>query len=161
VQLYVLFRHGSAVPVEKAGSDEARWLTPEGRREVGRVARLLPFKPSVVLTSPYTRAQETAEIIAHVWGSGVVVVDELAPGRARCKNIASLVDGEPRAVIVGHNPDLEELLCCLIGGGNVVLKPGSAAVVEVEDGWKRGRGTLVELITPELAARAAALAEKG
>ena len=145
----VVMRHGRAVPAEEAGGDENRWLTEEGRREAEAVARILPKGLSRVYTSPLRRARETAEIVARVLGVGVVVVDELAPGKPRCRGrLVELV--QPGSVIVGHNPDLEELLCCLIGGGNVHLSPAAAAVVEAQ-GLRRGAGRLVELITPRAA----------
>ena len=150
----MLLRHGRAVSAEEAGGDENRWLTPEGRREVEAVARLLPRGLSAVYSSPLRRARETAEIVSRVLGVGVVVVEELRPGRPRCRGALADLAG-PGSVLVGHNPDLEELLCCLIGGGSVRLSPAAAAVVEAE-GLGRGRGSLVELITPR-----AALAAEG
>jgi phosphohistidine phosphatase len=150
--LIIVMRHGRAVPAEEAGGDTNRWLTPEGRRDVEAVARLLPRGAvRVVYTSPLRRARETAEIVARVHGAGVVVLEDLAPGRAGCHRLDGAV--APGAVLVGHNPDLEELLCCLIGGGHVHLAAGAAAVVEAER-LSRGAGRLVELITPRLAREA-------
>ena len=155
--LLIVIRHGRAVPKEQAGSDENRWLLPDAREEVRLVARLLPVKPSAVYTSPLRRARETAEIVAEETGAGLVVADELAPGRASCRSLGSLA--APGAALVGHNPDLEELVSCLMGGGRVRLSAGSAAVLEHrgEGGPRLARGEwrLVELITPALARRAA------
>jgi len=150
--IIVVMRHGRAVSADEAGGDENRWLTEEGRRDVELVARLLPPGVRVVYSSPLRRARETAEIVARVLGVGVVVVEELRPGRARCRGgLAELA--KPGSLLVGHNPDLEEILCCLIGGGNVHLEAGAAAVVETER-LAKGAGRLVELITPGLARRA-------
>ena len=147
---FILFRHGKAVSREEAGSDEERWLLPEAKREVEAVARLLPFKPVEVLSSPLRRARETAEIIAGVWGVAVRVVEELAPGRASCSSLNGLeLEGR---VLVGHNPDLEELVSCLTGG-RVKLEAGGYAYVEAE-GLAEGAGRLRALVQPWLAARA-------
>ena len=46
-----------------------RPLTARGRRRAARLARLLqPFAPQLLLTSPLTRAEQTAEILGHRLG---------------------------------------------------------------------------------------------
>ncbi len=161
--ILIVMRHGRAVPKEQAGSDENRWLLPEAREEARLVARLLPVKPSAVYTSPLRRARETAEIVAEETGSGVVVTEHLSPGKTSCRGLDGII--APGAVLVGHNPDLEELVSCLIGGGNVHLSAGSAAVLEYTgDGAPRparAEWRLLELITPGLARRAAERLTRG
>ncbi len=147
--LIIFFRHGRAVSKEEAGSDEARWLTPRGRCEVEAVARLLPVKPPVIYTSPLRRARETAEIIAGVHGSRVEVVDGLAPGADL--GVVKSLRLEDGVVLVGHNPDFEEMLEALTGG-RVKLSAGAAAGVEVDENL--GEGRLVFLVPPVVATRA-------
>jgi phosphohistidine phosphatase SixA len=63
VQIYLL-RHGIA---ENSTPDSDRALTPEGREKLRRVlarARDADVAPSLILSSPYRRALETAEIAA-------------------------------------------------------------------------------------------------
>jgi len=146
--LVVFFRHGRAVSKEEAGSDENRWLTPRGRCEVEAVARLLPVKPLVVYTSPLRRARETASIISSIHGSEVRVLERLAPGAdlGVLKEV-ELVDG---VVLVGHNPDLEEMVEALTGG-RVKLSAGAAAGVDVDESL--ASGTLVFLVPPAVATR--------
>ncbi|NOZ88368.1 MAG: hypothetical protein GXO15_00395 [Crenarchaeota archaeon] len=143
--VFALMRHGRAVSRDVAGGDEERWLLPEARVEVELVARVLPFKPSRVYSSPLRRARETAEIVAGVWGSRVEVVEWLAPGRLSCLELRGVELDE--VVLVGHNPDLEELLACLTGG-RVRLRPGGLAVVEAVEPLE-STGTLLELVQPE------------
>src|SRR5438132_9514085 len=64
--------------------DAARPLTPDGRRKMARAAeglkQLVP-ELDLLAASPYKRALETAEIIAHAYGQQRVErVPELAPG---------------------------------------------------------------------------------
>src|SRR5437773_11220092 len=65
--------------------DAARPLTPDGRRKMARAAEgLKQLVPELELlaASPYKRALETAEIIAHAYGDQRVErVGELAPAR--------------------------------------------------------------------------------
>jgi phosphohistidine phosphatase len=65
VQIYLL-RHGIA---ENTTPDSERALTPEGREKLRRVlarARAADVALSLILSSPYRRAIETAEIAAEV-----------------------------------------------------------------------------------------------
>jgi len=66
VQIHLL-RHGRAEEAGQGGSDSARKLTAGGRAEVQQVlerARRVGVVPSLILTSPYVRALESAEIAA-------------------------------------------------------------------------------------------------
>jgi phosphohistidine phosphatase len=148
----VFFRHGEAVPASEAGSDEERWLTEKGRRDVELVARLLPWSPSEVLTSPLRRARETAEIIASLCNVEVRVEERLAPGTFSFEALEEIDPGDG-AVLVGHAPSMNNVVSALIGGGQVKIAAGGAAVVEAE-AIARGAGVLRELITPDLARRA-------
>src|SRR5690348_1434062 len=67
MEIYLL-RHGIA---GDASSDAERALTAEGREKLARVmkrARQAGVVPGVILSSPYRRAVETAEIAAEVLG---------------------------------------------------------------------------------------------
>ena len=149
--LLCFFRHGKA---EKTGDkpDFERELTPEGRLDVRLVAKLLPFKPTRIFTSPLKRAVQTASIIAELYGVKYEVFQELKPETARLSSILrlSLADG---TVLVGHAPSIEEIISELIGGGHIKLKAGSAAVLEFDENVEAGSGRLVLLITPETARR--------
>ncbi len=122
----ILFRHGKAVSKDVAGSDEARWLTEEGKRDVERVAKCLP-KPTKIYSSPLRRAKETAEILSKVFGVEYEVLEELAPGKLNLETFSKIA--KPGALYVGHNPDLEELLRSL--GCIAELKASGAAVVSL------------------------------
>jgi phosphohistidine phosphatase len=82
----IIFRHGEAEEKKPGQRDEERKLTVKGRRDVEVIARVLPWKPSRVYTSPLLRAAETAKIIAHIYGIEVVVTEYLKPEQTSIEN---------------------------------------------------------------------------
>src|SRR5256884_4378344 len=119
--------------------DSTRPLTPDGRRKRGRAALgLKEFAPELELlaASPYKRALETAEIIAHAYGDQRVErVPELAPGAGIDRVIGWLTGQAARntLTIVGHEPDLSQLVCVLLAGSNgpfLELRKGAACLLE-------------------------------
>ena len=144
----IVFRHGEAEEKRPGMSDEERRLTEKGRRDVECVARALPWRPFKIYTSPLVRAFETAEIIARIYGIDIIATDRLRPETASIESIRELqlVDG---VVLVGHAPSIERLVSDLIGGGNVRLRAGSAAGLEIENICE-GCAKLVFLVTPEI-----------
>ena len=144
-------RHGKAEERKPGQSDEERRLTDEGRQDVELIARLMPYKPSVVYTSPIRRAVETGEIVSRIWSVELRVVEELHPQLLSLDSLkrVSLTDN---AVLVGHAPGIEKLLSSLIGGGSIKLKAGAAAGIELER-VEEGKAVLLFIITPEIARR--------
>lgn len=147
----IIFRHGEAEEKRPGISDEERRLTEKGRKDVECVAKVLPWKPSIIFTSPLIRAVETAKIVANIHGLEVVV-DALRPEKTSLEGVKELqlVDG---AVLVGHAPSIEKLVSELIGGGSIKLRAGSATGLEIK-GVCRGCATLIFLITPDICSQA-------
>jgi phosphohistidine phosphatase len=143
-QLYLL-RHGIA---EDRGSpgvpDEERRLTPEGEKRVGQVAkglRRLKIEPDRIVTSPLPRARRTAEIVAEVLGleDRLEDADVLRAGTS-AGSIREWLRGREESclMLVGHNPDLTDLLGLLLGISVLSLpfdlKKGGIAALESDDG---------------------------
>src|SRR5579872_1339557 len=66
-----LFRHGHAEDAKAGRPDSGRALTDEGRKkaaEVVKSARRAGVAPSLIVSSPYLRAVETAEIAVEGFG---------------------------------------------------------------------------------------------
>src|ERR1700760_1085438 len=83
MELY-LFRHGIADDPQAGQSDADRALTAEGRRktaEVIKTARRAGLDPSLIVSSPYKRAMETAQIAADGldYKGDIVRLDALVP----------------------------------------------------------------------------------
>ena len=63
----LLVRHGEAVDMRAAPTDNDRWLTDPGRQTVAKVGKALTrldLQYSCIYTSPLVRAVQTAEILA-------------------------------------------------------------------------------------------------
>lgn len=154
--LLVLLRHGIAQDRVEGGVDADRRLTPKGlrrTREAVQGLRALGVAPRVVLSSPYRRARETAELALEALGPrGVEVVptDALLPDAPPADLLRVLerlaVD---HALAAGHAPHLDALLAHVLGAPGYVtsLRKAGAACVELVPG-PGPRGRLVWLIEP-------------
>ena len=116
-----LVRHSEAVDRIPSMPDAARYLSARGRvtfREMARRFRDAGGHPTRILTSPFVRAVQTAEILSEALGyDGEVVVEpRLSPGFDVEKLGAVLDDypGEKEIVFVGHEPDLGGTLARLL-----------------------------------------------
>jgi phosphohistidine phosphatase len=157
VELYFL-RHGIAAPRGDWGGDDAqRPLTEQGREEVARIAGLLArLAPALdaIVTSPFLRAAQTAEVVAEHLNlqDKVALDDRLAPG-FDIGRLGKLLKKFPQAkalLLVGHEPDFTTTIGELTGG-RVILKKGGMAYVESADESLK-RAVLVWLVQPGLAA---------
>src|SRR5713226_1807360 len=64
MEIYIL-RHGIAEEGKPGQADSGRRLTPEGKEKLAKIlacARKAGVQPDVMLSSPYKRAMETAEL---------------------------------------------------------------------------------------------------
>jgi phosphohistidine phosphatase len=159
MRLYVI-RHAEAAPHGQEGieRDEDRPLTAAGQeqsRRVGQALRARGVKLDQMLTSPLLRAKQTADGIVAGWGDEPPPLKEceyLAPGNKKKKLMRELlaVGGEAVAV-VGHNPDLTELIGWLIGekAATVSLAKAGLACIEFEGSPCKECGVLTWLVTPE------------
>ena len=137
----IFLRH--AVAAERAnwhGTDEDRPLTREGARRLKRV--LKATRPLVqaeeILTSPWLRARATAEIASEIWGLPLREAGWLAGGAANPREALEHVRLLGDVVLVGHEPDLGELVGFLIGVGALTLKKSGIAILR----GKPGEGTM-------------------
>lgn len=138
--LYVM-RHAEAVEGSDVLKDEWRYLTEKGRSAAGKVSALLARtgpKPRLTITSPLTRAVQTAEIAAEMaCRKNVVVASELLlPGGDIDELIAHLkgcADAK-RVMVVGHEPQLGSLVAALLGRSDeaLPLKKSACVALEVE-----------------------------
>lgn len=119
MQVYII-RHGHAVDEGFGLSDESRYLSKKGRknvREVGRVLRDAKVELDAILTSPLVRAVQTAELIAERLDFvGIVeAVPALAPGVPPRIIAAELASRGARVAVFGHEPGLSALGAFLCG----------------------------------------------
>ena len=158
MKLY-LVRHGIAEP-HNVTPDEKRALTPEGRLKIRQAAeglRRLGIKFDLILTSPLTRARQTAEIVAAELGQTKITEMRELVGDVDPKITVEALKPYQKIeslALVGHNPHLEGLLALLIAGSdrgaNISLKKGGVARLDAELSDTRIKAALTWLATPKL-----------
>src|ERR1035438_494590 len=126
MNLYIL-RHGIAVEPGTRGyeKDADRPLTPEGERKLSQIAEAmeaLDLTFDLILSSPYLRARQTAEIVAEALKARkrLEFSDSLAPGGSTMKLVELLNCLTPppqNVLLVGHEPYLSGLVSLLASGG--------------------------------------------
>lgn len=131
MRLY-LFRHGPAIEREDwAGDDAERPLTADGERVTRKTLKALRtlLRADEILTSPWRRARQTAELAAERLSLPLREADWLAGGAADVEEITEHLAGSADLVLVGHEPDLGSLLGYLTGGATVELKKAGVALL--------------------------------
>jgi phosphohistidine phosphatase len=138
--LYVL-RHAEAVEGSDALQDEWRYLTEKGRAVAEKmssaISKLGP-KTRLTITSPLTRAVQTAEIAAEkACRKNVIIASELLLPEADISKLVAYLKGcddAKRVMVVGHEPQLGSLVAALLGCGDRVLslKKGSCVALKLD-----------------------------
>jgi phosphohistidine phosphatase len=127
----VLVRHAEAEDRALGKPDPERVLVAAGRRAArttGRALAALRVEPECVVTSPYPRAHETAEIIADELGAPLA--DDEALLGVQVDDLAGLAERHgDDLVLVGHEPDLSVLLRA-VTGARVSFPKAAAAAIE-------------------------------
>jgi phosphohistidine phosphatase len=141
-------------------SNAARPLTPKGRRQLRKIgAAIKKLEPDfdLILSSPFMRARQTAEIVAASLKlkKCLKFSNALASGGAPSILIRQLEREKPapeKILLVGHEPDLSQLVSLLTTGGpHLELDFKKAGLCKVEAGKLRpGKcATLAWLLTPK------------
>lgn len=161
-------RHASAIqhnifpkeddqrPIDKLGKEQCH--------VVGRALVYLGVKVEAVISSPLTRAIQTAELAVTELGyKDRIVISEAMRPEANFDQFHDLLThyGESKAImVVGHNPSITEFLLHLMTGDEpsdcVDFKKGAVAKVEVYG----EKGVLHWLLTPKMASKLQAVSVK-
>ncbi|OYD95469.1 phosphohistidine phosphatase SixA [Nostoc sp. 'Peltigera membranacea cyanobiont' 210A] len=161
MELY-LIRHGIAEDKGLGIKDEERSLTKEGRQKTEKVAQKLVklgLNFDLILTSPFVRARQTADILI---GEKLSFQLEESSHLAHDGQISSWLKDwlEPRnysqntqLALVGHEPDLTSWAEILISGevkGSLVLKKAGMIGIKLpETGSPLGRSQMFWLTPPK------------
>lgn len=163
MHLYVV-RHGIAIDREDPSCppDPERHLTEEGVEKTAAVARgIAAFGATadLLLSSPYVRALQTAEIFAGIFKYSKQKIrrtDLLLPGGEPSLFFRELAkDKQSSAVFCfGHAPQLDDLIATALGSKHHVtaLKKAGVALVELRR-VSPASGQLVWLATPKMLRR--------
>jgi phosphohistidine phosphatase len=156
MQIYLL-RHGIAEDAQPGGPDAERPLTGEGRDKLRRVlkrARTADLDPSLILSSPYRRAVETAAVAAEVLGykGEIVRTRALAPEASPLdawEEIRNRKD-ERAILLASHEPLMSSMAAFLLDSPALRLEMKKAALVRIdcERFGPKAAGVLKWMLTP-------------
>ena len=158
MEIYLL-RHGIAEDRAPSGRDADRRLTEEGRAKLRRVlerAHSAGVSPSLILSSPYKRALETAEIAAHELGYGgrIVRVGSLAPDASppQVWNEIRQHRSESSILLAGHEPLFSATVAFLLGSTHAMVnfRKGALVRIDVENLGESPTGVLQWMITAKI-----------
>ncbi len=140
-------------------NDALRPLTSVGIKKFRIAARgLAEHLPRgiVVLSSPYVRARETAEILVNAMHrTKLVECAELASNESASKTFDLLRTRKEKAVVlVGHEPNIGVFLSSALGGERcrfkLEFKKGGAACVDFAKKIEPGEATLRWMLPPRV-----------
>ncbi|HYU60945.1 MAG TPA: histidine phosphatase family protein [Solirubrobacterales bacterium] len=162
-RLYLL-RHAKSSWDDPALADSERPLAPRGRRASKLIARHFRserIRPELVLCSPARRARETLERIAGALGDDAEIrIDSELYGASSSDLLArirALPEGIGSAMLIGHNPGIQDLAVSLAGEGPGTerMRPkfptAALATLELDGRWRdlgSGRASLVAFVKP-------------
>jgi len=162
MNLFIL-RHGIAVERDPQSfpDDSRRPLTLKGEDRVRLICdamQALELSFDHILSSPYLRASQTAEIVATALGARKLLefCDELTPEgdpKALLRQLGRLEPTPENVLLVGHEPYLSALISQIISGeptAAIDLKKGGLVKLEITAQLRFGTcATLAWLLTPK------------
>jgi len=157
MDIYFL-RHASAGEYDPSRNDDQRPIDKTGEKQshdVGRALAMLGPDLDAIISSPLTRALQTAEIVAAELGYQDEVVTNLAlrpeAGYEEFESLLAKHDKKKAILLVGHNPSMTEFLVRMLSGCEasafIDFKKGAVAKVE-KDG--RQPAVLKWCLTPKV-----------
>ncbi|MBL8051344.1 MAG: phosphohistidine phosphatase SixA [Anaerolineales bacterium] len=157
MNLYII-RHAIAEEESPSGEESQRKLTDKGSKKMRQITkglRALGADFDMILSSPYTRAKETAEILGEVFKikKKISYTDNLIPMGNPDLLIAEINEKytADSLALVGHEPYLTSLISLLVGqtsSVDITLKKGGVCLLSTEDLRHTRRATLEWLLTP-------------
>ena len=149
-----LIRHGDSEKISTNKKDNERKLTPDGEQKLKIAAegwKLLVPQFSHIISSPISRALQTAEIIAQAFKfTGNIITDKRLISGNKTEGLIDLANEimGPEMAFVGHEPDFSEHVSHLISNSGVRIdfKKGMIAKISFEGRAKMSRGVLEFLI---------------
>jgi phosphohistidine phosphatase len=158
MEIYLL-RHGIAEDHSATGRDSDRRLTEEGRTKLIRVlerAHAAGVRPTLILSSPYRRALETAEIAARELGyEGKLVRSQaLTPDSSpdRVWDEIRTHREESAILLTGHEPLFSAIVAHMLGSTRSMMqfRKGALVRIDVEGFGAAPAGVLQWMLTAKL-----------
>lgn len=135
----LIFRHGIAEPSKPELPDPDRQLTLQGynRTRLAAIGLTRLMRPvDAILTSPYARAQQTAIILGQAMRRQPETLPELAGDQPPQAVIDAILRREDTSIaLVGHNPQLEQIVALLCRGkaAQAHTPPASAGALDANE----------------------------
>ena len=164
MKLY-LVRHSNAVEpgTPEYDDDSLRPLTEKGRdkmKEIASALKNLDVKPDLIVSSPYVRARQTAEILVKVlkYKQDLMFSDALIPMGSADDIIGEINEKYhvDELMLVGHEPCLSVLIGTLTAGNPdlaIDLKKGGVCCLSSDDLRTDRRAVLEWHLTPKILTR--------
>ncbi|MBS1913176.1 MAG: phosphohistidine phosphatase SixA [Bacteroidetes bacterium] len=134
-----LMRHGIAEDISSTGRDADRVLSTKGTLRTAMVARALGRMELTfdrIISSPYARARQTAEIVARVTGFGAeILFDQRIVPHAGFDEFCDMLrenDDANSALITGHEPSMSRFISGLSAGGHLMIDVKKASVTAIQ-----------------------------
>jgi phosphohistidine phosphatase len=154
-----LMRHAIAIEPDENTEDSQRPLSEKGRKRLEKIARnleKLDLSFDLILTSPYLRARQTADVVADALNlkpKHVVESENLVPLGFVDQLIEEINAHEPIEflLIVGHEPFLSQLIGMLVAGDaslSIEMKQAGLCRLSIESLIYGRCATLEWLMTP-------------
>jgi phosphohistidine phosphatase len=161
MKILLILRHAKSSWENGELPDHQRPLNKRGKRDAPRLGKWLreaDLVPDVILCSTAVRARSTAKAVAEVSGFGgeivfVEAIYEDPEAETFYNELSNLPDEVECAMIVGHNPSLEELVEDLTGE---YVRLSTAALAQINlpiQSWlvlaSGAQGNLVQVWRPK------------
>ena len=156
----LLMRHAKSDWGAQYATDFERSLNARGQRDAPIMAAFMAahnLLPELIVSSPAQRAKMTAEFVARERTfAGEFIFDQriyLASPAMLLEVIQELPDAVETAMLVGHNPGMEDIIELLCGG---VVRMPTAAIASLRlqgETWgqtQAGQATLQWLVKPKI-----------
>lgn len=157
-----LIRHSNAVDPGTPGyeDDSSRPLTENGRDKMSKIASALKglsVNPDLIVSSPYVRARQTAEIVAKMlkYKKDLAFSEALVPMGKADQVIGEINEKYhvDELVLVGHEPSMSTLIGTLTAGNPdlaITLKKGGVCCLSADDLRTNRTAALEWLLTPKI-----------
>ena len=154
----LLLRHAKSSWDDPGLADHDRPLAPRGHRAAQRIGTYLRGEHiaiSVVLCSSAARAQGTLGLL-RLGGEPMIEVDAAlytATADELLQRVRGVPDDAETALLIGHNPAMQDLALALVGGDLATRRfpTGALAQVTWPGPWREltpGRAELAAFVTP-------------
>ncbi|HYI95309.1 MAG TPA: phosphohistidine phosphatase SixA [Bryobacteraceae bacterium] len=159
MEVYLL-RHGIAQDDSPTGRDSDRPLTEEGRRKLRDVLKVLSsagIKPETIVSSPYLRARQTAEIAQELLGykDELVFTDALTPDsdpEAVWQELRTSHSGVKSIILASHEPLMSRCTGFFLRSPELLVdfKKGAVVRIDFDHFSLQPRGVLKWMLTAKL-----------